>query len=155
MIKFVLRCSEGHEAESWFHDGAAYDHQARQGLIRCPVCGSPSVSKAIMAPALVRGERAPETPKRPPGGEAESLQPPAVFCAADEKLRALMKEFRRRVLEETVDLGDKFVEEALKIESGEAPDRAIRGQASAQDVRMLLEEGVRVLPVPRAPGDFN
>jgi len=36
MIKFALACDEGHGFESWFPDGAAYEKQARRGLIACP-----------------------------------------------------------------------------------------------------------------------
>jgi len=40
MIVFTLKCDEGHEFETWFRDGAAYERQARRGLVTCPDCGS-------------------------------------------------------------------------------------------------------------------
>ena len=53
MIKFSLACDHGHEFESWFPDSAAYEEQARRGLVTCPQCNSHRIAKAPMAPAIV------------------------------------------------------------------------------------------------------
>ncbi|EXI77824.1 MAG: hypothetical protein AW12_03086 [Candidatus Accumulibacter sp. BA-94] len=47
------------------------------------------------------------------------------------------------------DVGPDFAEEARKIHYLEAPDRAIRGEASAEEYEALREEGVEVLRLPR------
>ncbi|HXW40832.1 MAG TPA: DUF1178 family protein, partial [Xanthobacteraceae bacterium] len=39
MIRYALSCEAGHAFESWFANSAAYDKQAKRGLINCPVCG--------------------------------------------------------------------------------------------------------------------
>ena len=57
MIKYALGCAEGHAFESWFPDSAAYEKQRKRGFVACPECGSTEVDKAIMAPAVVGGER--------------------------------------------------------------------------------------------------
>ena len=60
MIRYSLACNKGHAFESWFANSAAYDKQAKRGLVTCPQCGSAKVEKAIMAPRLAgtrkRGE---------------------------------------------------------------------------------------------------
>ena len=48
MIRYALICQQGHQFESWFQDSAAYDKQAKRGLVSCPHCGSAKVEKAIM-----------------------------------------------------------------------------------------------------------
>ena len=74
MIRYALACDKGHSFESWFQNSAAYDKQAKQGLVTCPICDSAKVEKAIMAPrvssARKRGaERAPRRDHRSdPGG---------------------------------------------------------------------------------------
>ena len=52
----------------------------------------------------------------------------------------------------TEDVGDRFAEEARRIHYGEAAERGIRGQASAEEREALREEGIETfaLPVPRA-----
>ena len=57
MIKYALGCAEGHAFDSWFPDSAAYEKQRKRGFVVCPECGSTRVEKAIMAPAVVGGER--------------------------------------------------------------------------------------------------
>ena len=43
------------------------------------------------------------------------------------------------------DVGKRFVDEARKIHYLEAPQRSIRGEASAEDYESLREEGIEVL----------
>ena len=66
MIKYALICEQRHEFESWFANSAAYDKQAKRGLVSCPACGSSKVEKAIMAPRLSGtrkgSQRTPQTP---------------------------------------------------------------------------------------------
>ena len=52
----------------------------------------------------------------------------------------------------TEDVGERFAEEARKIHYGESEDRGIRGQASPEETRELLEEGISVLPLPVPKG---
>ena len=40
MIRYALACEKGHVFESWFASSAAYDKQAKHGLVTCPVCDS-------------------------------------------------------------------------------------------------------------------
>ena len=149
MIKFALACDEGHGFESWFPDGAAYEEQARRGLIACPECGSTRVAKAIMAPAVLAASR----PERDRNAAA-----PVAVALVDERQRALreaVRGLRREIEAHTDDVGAKFPEIARAIHTGEAPERAIRGQASRAEVEALIEDGVGVLPMPFAPDDFN
>jgi hypothetical protein len=149
MIKFALACDEGHGFESWFPDGAAYEKQARRGLIACPECGSTRVAKAIMAPAVVGAGR----PERAPSAAA-----PVPVALIDERQRALreaVRSLRREIEAHTDDVGAKFPDIARAIHTGEAPERAIRGQASRAEVEALIDEGVGVLPMPTAPDELN
>jgi hypothetical protein len=150
MIKYALACDKAHAFESWFPDAAAYDQQARRGLVACPVCGSTHVAKAIMAPAVVgaaRGKRA-----------DSSAQTHAPSPVADDKRRAFgqaIRALKREIEAHTDDVGAKFAETARAIHFGEVPERAIRGQASGEEIEALLEDGVGVMPIPGAPDDLN
>jgi hypothetical protein len=55
------------------------------------------------------------------------------------------------LLEKTVDVGRAFPEEARKIHYKEAPERAIRGTATANEVEALRDEGIEVMSLPIAP----
>ncbi len=144
MIKYALACAEAHQFESWFPDSAAYEKQRKRGFVACPECGSTAVDKAVMAPAVVGSERA------VPMASAEPL--------LDEKIR-LMREMtarlRREIEDKTNDVGEKFPQVARAMHAGEEPERAIRGRASLDEARALLDEGVGVLPMPALADEMN
>ena len=144
MIKYALACSEGHAFESWFPDSAAYEKQRKRGFVVCPECASPRVDKAIMAPAVVAGVR-------PPG------EPGAEILVDDRrrKAREFLTAMRREIEANTDDVGARFPQVARAIHFGEAPERAIRGRASPEEAKSLLEDGVGVLPLPMMEDELN
>ncbi|MFT3856367.1 MAG: DUF1178 family protein [Aquabacterium sp.] len=70
--------------------------------------------------------------------------------AADamQTLQAMYLQAVRHVIAHTEDVGESFAEEVRSIHQGEAPQRAIRGQASAEEREALREEGIDVLSLP-------
>ena len=57
MIKYQLICDQKHEFEGWFQGSAAYDEQVANGLLRCPLCDSDQVKRALMTPNLASPKR--------------------------------------------------------------------------------------------------
>jgi hypothetical protein len=149
MIKYALCCAEGHEFESWFSDNAAFEKLRKRRLVACPECGSTAVDKAIMAPAIVGAERA--------GVERPEGEKPAEVLVDDKRrqVREMVKHLRREIEANTVDVGAQFPALARAIHNGDEPERAIRGQASPDEARALIEEGVGVMPVPVLADEFN
>jgi hypothetical protein len=144
MIKYALSCAEGHAFESWFPDSAAYDKQRKRGFVACPECGSTRVDKAIMAPAILGGER-----PVPDGG------PGIVVDDRRRQAREFLVRVRREIEANTDDVGAKFPQVARAIHLGEEPERAIRGRASLAEAKSLLEDGVGVLPLPMLEDELN
>jgi hypothetical protein len=152
MIKYSLSCERAHSFESWFPNSDSYDVQARRGLIACPECGSARVSKAIMAPAIVGGEK---RRPRPETHHEAAAAPVALLDERQQRLREMVRQLRQEIIANSDDVGTKFPEEARAIHDGEAPARSIRGQATAEEARALIEEGVAVVPLPFLPEEFN
>ena len=144
MIRFSLVCDRAHHFESWFESGVGYETQARRGLIACPVCHSSKVSKAIMAPALVSRAK-----------PADAKIPVALLDERQQKLRAIARAVRAEIEKNSEDVGGKFPEVARAIHDGDAPQRSIRGRASLEEARALIEDGIGVLPLPFAPDEMN
>jgi hypothetical protein len=144
MIKYALACAEGHGFESWFPDSAAYDKQRKRGFVACPECGSTRVDKAIMAPAIVGGERT--APEGNPGIVVDDRR---------RQAREFLVRMRREIEANTDDVGTKFPQVARAIHLGEEPERAIRGRASLAEAKSLLEDGVSVLPLPTLEDELN
>ncbi len=141
MIRFALVCSEAHEFEGWFRDNADFDKQQKHKLVSCPVCETQSVGKALMAPAVSTGR-----------------QREKITLAMGEEQRRMMNEVRTMTqkLKERADyVGDKFAEEARKIHDGETDPRGIYGEATAEEARSLIEDGIDFMPLPTFPEDHN
>ena len=142
MIRYALVCDQEHEFEGWFGASADYDDQSARGLIACPVCESNVVRKQIMAPA-VAGTKA--------RGVSDDNAP--------ANMRAMMMEAMGKVrahVEENFDyMGDAFASEARAIHEGRSEDRGIYGEATPAEVKGLVEDGVKVAPLPPAPPKKN
>ena len=151
MIKFSLVCDRGHEFESWFDSGASYDRQARRGLVVCPDCNSAAVSKALMAPSLVGAQWTDLVPAAAPDMPA----PVALLDERQQKLREMVRQLRSEIEKNSVDVGVNFPKVARAIHDGEEPVRSIRGQATADEARALIEEGIGVMALPVLPDEIN
>jgi hypothetical protein len=147
VIAYNLICGDGHEFEGWFKDSAAFDSQAKKGVLACPICGDAEVKKAIMAPAV-------KTSVTKAKGRQEVIAPDA-SKPDRQKLRQFMAGYRKFIEENAEYVGPKFPEEARKIHYGETEERHIYGESTAGEARELIEEGIEIAPVPPDPGDLN
>ena len=164
MIRYALICEHGHDFESWFQDSAAFDKQAKRGLVSCPHCGSANVEKAIMAPRLSSARKRhalaeAETPVSPPVTSAPEKAPEnatvAMISPAETEFRAKLKELREHLTKNADNVGPKFPEEARKMHYGEIEHRSIYGEASPKDAKDLAEEGIEFHPLPILPDERN
>lgn len=131
MIRFSLRCASEHEFEAWFRNGEGYEAQQKAGEIACPECGDTHVEKALMAPSIGRSrEPAPISPAQ---------------------LRSALVELRHQVENHCDYVGPQFAEEARRIHYGESDPRGIYGEASAEESRELVEEGIKFGRIPWVP----
>jgi hypothetical protein len=161
MIRYALRCDRDHTFESWFQNSAAYDKQAKRGLVTCPVCNSAKVEKTIMAPRLARADVPEPPPPIPAPAPAPAPQAAptkssvAIMGAQERELRQKLKELRDHVTKNANYVGAKFPDEARKIHYGETEHRSIYGEASPEEAKALHEEGIEFHPLPVLPDDQN
>lgn len=132
MIHYALVCDGGHDFDGWFRDSETFESQASGGLVSCPFCASTNVTRGVMAPHVARGERKAD---------------------AARVLRSMIRELRDNVVAATEDVGESFPQEARAIEEGDAKPRPIRGRATFEEAKALLEDGIEILPIPELPGD--
>jgi len=145
MIRYALKCAEGHSFESWFQSADAYDALASKGLVTCAICGGTEVSKAMMAPRVATAEDASAidvaampTPERP-------LSAPA--HPAEQMLRAM----REHLEKNSTYVGDQFAQEARAMHLGETEEKPIHGEAAPEEAKALIEDGVPIAPLPVLP----
>lgn len=143
-----LQCAHQHEFEGWFGSEDDFVSQLGRGLVTCPLCGDVHIQKMLSAPRLnLRSGRsdleATSTVSVPMSNHAAN---PELAALQARMLRAL-----REVVAQTEDVGERFVDEARAMHSGETEHRNIRGQASPQEALALLEEGIEVIALPMLP----
>ena len=161
MIHYNLRCKKGHAFESWFQSSSAYEQQERRKLVSCPICGSSDVERAIMAPQIVSKKGREATPSEvlpAPATTADVTTPAAstpLLMAQERELRAKLKELRDHIVKTADNVGERFPNEARKMHYGDIEHRPIYGDASPDEARALIDEGVEVLPLPTLPEDRN
>jgi len=145
MIHYQLCCGQGHEFDGWFAGSAAFEAQAEDGLISCPVCAGTDVTRALMAPRLARKGRdiaiIPDEPK-----------PPVKTAAAlPDGVRAALQKLRAEIETHCDYVGENFAAEARKIHEGEAEPRGIYGESTPEEVEALADDGIEIAQIPWLP----
>ena len=156
MIVFDLSCDHGHAFEGWFRSSDDFAAQQGKGMLVCPQCGSGAIDKAPMAPAVPRKSNqimergAAEGRKRP---VANVPMPPEVASAIEQLAKA-----QAEALKNSTWVGKSFADQSRAMHYGEREQAAIHGEASLEEARELLEEGVPIAPLPlpvAPPGELN
>lgn len=130
MIRYSLKCANGHGFESWFGSSEDFDTLKAQGQLTCAVCGSSDIEKALMAPKVA--------------SEGELSTP-----ASD--VEAKMAEMKAHIEANSENVGLRFADEARAMHDGDVPHRQIHGEAKPEEAKKLIEDGVPVMPLPFMP----
>ncbi len=155
MIRYSLVCEAGHEFETWFPSGSAYEEQRERGFLSCPVCDSKDVRKAIMAPSVTTKSGGVPAASPEPAPASDSPRPVTLLSEQERAVRAMLKAVREHVTKNADYVGPGFAEEARRMHHGEVEHRSIYGEASAVEAKALIDEGIEVHPLPPAPDDRN
>lgn len=157
MIVFDLHCSEGHRFEGWFGSSSDYEDQCARGLVTCPHCGSAEIGKAPMAPAVPAKSNASKAVVEPSTAQAGEARPVAnkPMPAEVQKAMEALAKAQEAALEKSTWVGKDFAEQSRKMHYGERDEAPIHGEASLEEAKSLIDDGVPVapLPFPVAPPD--
>lgn len=155
MIVFDLHCAHGHRFEGWFGSTYDYEDQQKRGLVTCPECGVETVSKAPMTPSVpAKGNTKQDTPVSAKAVEARPVSNTPMPAEVEKAMKALAKA-QKNALKDSTFVGDKFAEQSREMHYGERDEAPIHGQATLDEAKSLIDEGVPVapLPFPVAPSD--
>jgi len=137
MIVFELICPDRHRFEGWFASSEDFESQKSRGLLSCPVCSGSSIQKLLTAKI--------GKPEAEPAGEKADPTPALAAVPGNPS------ELIDYVLLNTENVGEDFAAEARRIHYKEVARRNIRGLATGEETRELLEEGIAVMPLPVPP----
>jgi len=138
MIAFDLECSKGHIFEGWFNNTPSFEDQIAKKMVTCPFCDDTDIRKVISPVAMKISSQSDEN---------------KVEGTID--YRRLAKEVVEYINKNFEDVGTNFANEALKIHYDVAEKRNIKGSATAEEEKVLEEEGIEFfkVPVPKTEED--
>jgi hypothetical protein len=133
MIKYLLKCNNKHEFESWFSESKEYEKLKKKNLIECIFCTSKDVSKSIMSPNIVVKKKAEE--KKFNNNEFNKIKKDLI------RMRKFIEKNFKFV-------GDKFPKEAREIYYDNKKNKNIYGTATLEERLELEEEGIDLASIP-------
>ncbi len=155
-----LQCRQAHVFEGWFGSEGDFQDQLQRGLVLCPLCADDHIEKRLSAPRLNLRAREPAAPAASSSHGSEPSRALTPVSRSSSKaplpldasmlapaMQAAWLDIARKIVASTEDVGGRFAEEARRMHHGEVQERAIRGQATAEEAVELLEEGIAVLPL--------
>ena len=133
MIKYLLKCNNKHEFESWFSDSKEFEKLKKKNLIECIFCYSKNIQKSIMSPNIASKEKNIE--KKFNNEEFDKIK------------RELIK-IRKFVEKNFEFVGDKFSKEVREIYYDNKKNKNIYGTVNIKEKAELEEEGIKLTSIP-------
>ena len=132
MIKYLLKCNNKHEFESWFSESKEFEKLKKKKLIECIFCRSKNVSKSIMSPNIVCKEKIIE----------KKLN--------NKKFNKIKKDLLkiRTFVEKLEFVGDKFPKEVREIYYDNKKNKNIYGTTTPEERLELEKEGIELASIP-------
>tara|TARA_X000000950_G_scaffold282821_1_gene382382 strand:+ start:1315 stop:1737 length:423 start_codon:yes stop_codon:yes gene_type:complete len=134
MIKYLLKCNNEHEFESWFSNSEEFDKLDKKDLLECIYCSSKEINKSIMAPMISNLKN------------------------KDKKIDLISKNFKneknkllqlRNYIEKNFDfVGKDFSKKVRQIYYDKKNNKAIYGTTTPEERKELQEEGLDLLSIP-------
>ena len=155
MIRYSLKCAAGHRFDSWFQSATAFSALQAAGQLACPLCGGAEIDKDLMAPNLLATARVDKAADRAGtgvgSGEVAAVPPAPNLSEPGSELEVAIAALRKQIAENSEYVGLNFAAEARRMHDGDAPARAIHGEARPEEARKLIEDGLPVAPLPFLP----
>lgn len=161
MVIYDLVCMNFHAFEGWFKNHGDFVEQVSANLLRCPTCDSESIERKIstlnVVSSVERNHSGVERSHSSQGSDQDDLNKHkasssigAAKQAISELMRVVTPEERAEIVRDFVeknfeDVGNSFTDEVRKMHYGEIEGRGIRGQATAEEIADLEEEGISAL----------
>ena len=129
MIKYLLKCNEKHEFESWFSDSKEFEKLKKKNLISCIFCQSKKVDKSIMSPSII---------------SKESIIEKKFNYQEFNKIKKDLVKIKKYVEKNFEFVGDKFPREVREIYYDNKKNKNIYGSATLEERLELEEEGIEL-----------
>lgn len=147
MIRYSLKCPDGHRFDSWFQNADAFGALQAAGQMSCAICGAGGVEKDLMSPGIASAipvGAGPTTETTVAPARPDLSQP-------GSDIEKALTAWRKHVETHSEYVGGQFASEVRRIHEGAAPERLIHGEARPEEARKLIEDGLPIAPLPFMP----
>jgi hypothetical protein len=133
MIRYLLKCNNRHEFESWFSDSKDFEILKKKNLIKCIFCQSKNINKSIMSPNVI--------------GKKKNIEQNFDHKKFHKIKKDLLK--IKKYIEKNFEfVGDKFPKEARELYYDNKKNKNIYGTATTEERIELEEEGIELTSIP-------
>tara|TARA_B100000579_G_scaffold153833_1_gene125005 strand:+ start:217 stop:645 length:429 start_codon:yes stop_codon:yes gene_type:complete len=135
MIKYKLTCNDCDTSfDSWFASSSEYEKLKKMKHINCHECGSLKVEKSLMSPNVLNTKK-----------KVSEIEKNKKYI----KVRNKIKEYQKFIKNNFDYVGKNFAYEARSIHYNDVKKtKGIYGNATAEEVRELKEEGIETEIIP-------
>ena len=133
MIKYILKCQNDHEFESWFSNSGEFDKLNKKKLLECIYCSSKKINKSIMAPMISNSKK-------------------------NENFDVINEDFKnnknkllklRKYIEKNFEyVGKDFSKKVREVYYDKNNKKAIYGTTTSKEREELAEEGIDLFSIP-------
>ena len=138
MIKYKLKCKNGHAFESWFSDNSSFEYLQKTKNLECEICSTKEVEKSLMSPNV-----------------SAKKQKKDGFLTTKGDLEKEILNLKKKIKATAEDVGKDFASEARAMHYGESVERSIYGKTTRSEALELAEEGVPFVPLPWTDDKLN
>ena len=132
MIKYILRCKNIHEFESWFSDSNEFDKLKKKNFISCIICGSQDIEKSIMSPRIINNSN-----------NKNQLEEKKY-----SRIKKDLSKLRQFIETNFENVGDKFHSRVRSVYYDKKKNKNIYGTTTEEERKDLEEEGIPISTVP-------
>ncbi len=133
MIKYILKCHDDHEFESWFSDSNEFEKLNKKKLLECIFCSSKKIEKSIMSPMVSSSLNKIEIEKKENDFKNEKKQLLQLRKYIEKNFDYVGKDFSKKVREVYYDKNNQ---------------KAIYGTTTPEEREELAEEGIDLYSIP-------
>jgi len=134
MIKYKLACKNcDNSFDSWFSSSKEYDKLKKLKLLSCHNCSSSRIEKSLMAPSVVNSKNE------------------NIVTSKDKKFNKVknkIKEYQKFIRNNFDYVGENFAYEARSLHYNNRKSKGIYGNATANEISELKDEGIETDVVP-------
>ena len=134
MIKYILKCNNGHEFESWFSESQEFEKLKKSKLLDCIFCNSKKIEKSIMSPRIISSK--------------QSKKLKNTYLKEFNQTKKDLIKIRKFIEKNFSYVGNQLSREIRDVFYNKKKSGNIYGTVTRKEKKELKEEGIELINIP-------